>query len=179
MPEFLHQACLGWGVGACPSLSSWILHSAALISLKLISSLYTMRPQVINHRRWEQSAPILHISREVFCCAAFLVCDKASEVARLLFMVNSVWSTSHVLMWQTRGHCSRTHWPFFFLLLSTNRMESTDDFICFELKHSSAWNEKNHRVLTSVIFVTGKYNFFPSQSCLVLFKSYKSFLVCS
>lgn len=31
---------------------------------------------------------------------------------------------------------------YFFLMLSSNRMESTDDFICFELKHSSAGNEK-------------------------------------
>lgn len=31
---------------------------------------------------------------------------------------------------------------FFFLMLSSNRMESTDDFICFELKHSSAGNKK-------------------------------------
>lgn len=103
----------GVGSGGCPGLSSCILHSAALISLKLISSLYTIRPQVINHGRWEQSAPILDISRKLFS-RAFFFCDRASKVARLLFMVNSVWSISHVLMWQTRDHCSRTHWIFFF-----------------------------------------------------------------
>lgn len=87
----------------------------SLISLKLISSLYTIRPQVINHRRWEQSAPHpRHLKKSFLLRFFFFFCDRASKVARLLFMVNSVWSISGVLMWQTRDHCSRTHWTFFF-----------------------------------------------------------------
>lgn len=129
----------------CPGLSSWILHSAPLISLKLISNPYTRRPQVINHRRWEQSALHPWHFKKSFLLHSFF-CDGASKVARLLFMVNSVWSGSHVLMWQTRDHCSKTYWTLFISsppqMLSSNRMESTDDFICFELKHSSAGNKK-------------------------------------
>lgn len=149
---------LGVESGGHPGLSSWILHSAALISLKLISSLYTIRPQVINHRRWEQSPPNpQHFKKFSLAFFFFFFCDRASKVARLLFMVNSVWSISHVLMWRTRDHCSRTHWTCFFkccLLTEWSQLMTLFALSC------SDQSKKKKKVLTSMIFVKRKFEFF-------------------